>query len=171
MLLLILAVIWAGVVASLVRDRVGERPSDSIGSFRRQLHVLQRTAPATVAPANTLYAPREHQVAPISAMPMRRRPAVPASPADSRRARTMKRRKDVLVGLLGAMGVTLVLGLIPSFRILLGLHVVLDLAFAGYIALLVHMRNTAAEREMKLRFLPGASGGAEPALLLRRSAN
>jgi len=173
-LLLILAVIWAGVVASLVRDRVGERPSDSIGSFRRQLHVLQRTAPATVTPANTLYAPREHQVAPISAMPMRRRPgavAAPATPADSRRARTMKRRKDVLIGLLGAMAVTLLLGLVPSFRILLGLHVVLDLAFAGYVALLVRMRNTAAEAEMKLRFLPGAPGAPEPALLLRRSAN
>ena len=169
MLLLILAVIWAGVVASLVRDRVGERPSDSIGSFRRQLHVLQRTAPASVAPANTLYAPREHQVAPISAMPMRRRPA--SASVDSPRARTMKRRRDVLVGLLAAMGVTLLLGLLPWFRPLLVLHVVLDLAFAGYITLLVRMRNDAAERDMKLRFLPGSPSSPEPALLLRRSAN
>ena len=169
MLLLILAVIWAGVVASLVRDRVGERPSDSIGSFRRQLHVLQRTAPATVAPANTLYAPREHQVAPISAMPVRRRG--PATAADARKARTMKRRKDVLVGMLGAMGVTLALGLIPALRSLLVLHVMLDLVFAGYVAVLVRMRNVAAERDMKLRFLPGAPGTPEPALALRRSAN
>lgn len=168
MLLLILAVIWAGVVASLVRDRVGERPSDSIGSFRRQLHVLQRTAPASVIPANTLYAPREHQVAPISAMPARRRPV---SASDARRARTMKRRKDVLVGLLSAMGVTLVLGLLPPLRSLLVLHVLLDLVFAGYVALLVRMRNVAAEQDMKLRFLPGAAGSPEPALALRRSAN
>ena len=168
MLLLILAVIWAGVVASLVRDRVGERPSDSIGSFRRQLHVLQRTAPASVAPANTLYAPREHQVAPISAMPMRRRPA---ASVDSARARTMKRRKDILIGLLITMGATLLLGMLPMFRILLVLHVLADLAFAGYVALLVRMRNDAVERDMKLRFLPGSPGSPEPALLLRRSAN
>ena len=40
----------------------------------------------------------------------------------------------------------------------------------GEIALLVRMRNAAAEREMKLHFLPAAST-PDPALLLRRSAN
>ena len=35
---------------------------------------------------------------------------------------------------------------------------------------LIRMRNVAAEREMKVRFLPGAGPAVEP-LLLRRSAN
>jgi hypothetical protein len=39
------------------------------------------------------------------------------------------------------------------------------------VALLINLRNQAAEREMKLRFLPGGEPMAEPALLLRRSAN
>jgi hypothetical protein len=56
-----------------------------------------------------------------------------------------------------------------GMRTLLYVHVVLDLLFAGYVALLIRMRNVAAEKEMKLRFLPTVQG--EPALALRRSAN
>jgi hypothetical protein len=167
--LLILAVIWAAVlIPPLLRARAEGRPADSIGNFRRQLWVLQRTGPGIVPPANTLgtamgpYRP----VAPGLAIRS-------VSPDAMRRARTLKRRRDVLFGLLGAMGGTLVLGLIPSMRVLWGLHVVLDLLFAGYVALLVRMRNAAAEQEMKLRFIPGAAPSAapEPALLLRRSAH
>lgn len=167
MVLLVLAVIWAAVlVPPLLRARAEGRPADSIGNFRRQLHVLQRTGPGVFPPANTLGA----SMGPY-------RPVAPglairsASPEAARRARTLKRRRDVLFGLLGAMGGTLLLGLLPSLRVLWGLHLVLDLLFAGYVALLVRMRNEAAEREMKLRFIPGATATPEPALLLRRSAN
>jgi hypothetical protein len=68
------------------------------------------------------------------------------------------------------MGTSLVLGFIPALRILWVVHVLVDVMFVTYVALLVHMRNQAAEREMKVRFLPGRS--PEPAtLLLRRSAH
>ena len=104
---------------------------------------------------------------------------------DPRRARTLKRRRDVLVGLLGGMATTLVLGAMPALRVLWGLHLVLDLLFVGYVAALVRVRNIAAEREMKLRFMPGPRRAgpvidlrdrreplpAQPALALRRSAN
>jgi hypothetical protein len=52
-------------------------------------------------------------------------------------------------------------------------HVLVDFMFVTYVALLVHMRNQAAERDMKVRFLPGRlPGRPEPAtLLLRRSAH
>jgi hypothetical protein len=158
--LLFLAVIWAAVlVPPLLRARAEGRPADSIGNFRRQLHVLQRTGPGYVPPANTLRAG-------MSLVP---RP--PVSSDATRRARTLKRRRDVLFGLLGAMGGSLLLGFVPSLRVLWGLHLVLDVLFAGYVALLVRMRNVAAEQEMKLRFIPRASAAAEPALLLRRSAH
>jgi hypothetical protein len=55
-------------------------------------------------------------------------------------------------------------------------HVVADILLVAYVALLVHQRNVAAERDMKVRFLPQAHRldpallRAEPALL-RRSAN
>lgn len=161
MVLLFLAVIWAAVlVPPLLRARAEGRPADSIGNFRRQLHVLQRSGPGLVPPANSLRLG-------IAAY----RPAVrPLSTDASRRARTLKRRRDVLFGLLGAMGGTLVLGLLPSLRVLWGLHVVLDLLFVGYVAMLVRIRNLTAEQEMKVRFIPGATA-PEPALLLRRSAH
>jgi hypothetical protein len=180
-LLLILAAIWAAVLVPPMLRVWGKegRPADSISDFRNRLHVLQRTGPSSVAPANSLRDARGGGL--LSSMPaaFRPRPAVYGSSAyrrpaiasadASRRARTIKRRRDVLFGLLAAMAGTLLLSFIPTFAALLYLHLVLDLAFAGYVALLVRLRTAAAEREMKLRFLPGSS--PEPALLLRRSAN
>lgn len=87
-----------------------------------------------------------------------------------RKASTIKRRRDIFVGLLVAMAGSLVLGALPPLRVLWMLHVVLDLAFVAYVATLIYLRNAAAEREMKVRFLPNAAA-AEPALLLRRSAH
>jgi hypothetical protein len=162
--LLFLAVIWAAVlVPPLLRARAEGRPADSIGNFRHQLHVLQRTAPGLVSPANSLRAGYGSGFGYAALRP-------PSTDA-ARRARTLKRRRDVLFGLLGAMGGSLLLGFIPSLRVLWGLHLLLDALFAGYVALLVHMRNMAAEQEMRVRFIPGAATAPESALLLRRSAH
>ena len=64
-------------------------------------------------------------------------------------------------------------GFVPSLRILWVVHLLVDAMFVTYVSLLVHMRNQAAERDMKVRFLPGRLPGRapEPALLLRRSAH
>jgi len=67
------------------------------------------------------------------------------------------------------MGATLVLSIIPAFRMMLWVHLVVDVAFVAYVTLLVRVRNLAAERELKVRFLPAVSNPA-PQLLLRRSA-
>jgi type III secretory pathway component EscV len=89
----------------------------------------------------------------------------------------MRRRRDVLTALVVAVVATLGLGLVPAFRILLMAHVVADILLVAYVALLVHQRNVAAERDMKVRFLPQAGHRFDPALLraepalLRRSAN
>jgi hypothetical protein len=171
--LLILAGIWAAVlVPPLVRAKTEGRPADSIVDFRRQLGVLQRTGPITVAPANRLrvgpYVPAGGpMVGPVT------RPASVRSPEAARRARTLKRRRDVLFSMLALMGATLLLGFLPGFRLLWAMHAVLDLAFVGYVALLVRMRNMAAEQEMKLRFLPGhpGVGSLEPAPIRLSSAN
>jgi hypothetical protein len=181
--LLILAGIWAAVlVPPLVRAKADGRPADSIGDFRRQLGVLQRTGPITVSPANRLrvgpYVPSGGAGLPspvarpahaMGANPVSRS-VVARSPESMRRARTLKRRRDVLFSLVAMMGATLLLGFLPGFRLLWALHAVLDVAFAGYIALLVRMRNMAAERDMKLHFLPGHAQ-VEPAPVRLRSAN
>jgi hypothetical protein len=159
--LLILAGIWAAVLVPWVRSRVEPGPADSIGSFRRQLGVLQRTGPVTVAPANRLRVPPYNPGVPTP-YALRRAPGSASgsgSAEAARRARTLKRRRDVLFTLAGGSAATLVLGLVPALRMLWLLHVVVDLLLAGYVALLVRIRNQAAERELKLRFLPGAGSG------------
>ena len=91
------------------------------------------------------------------------------------RPSTLKRRRDVFLALLVTMAATLLLGFIPVLRMMWVAHLVVDVLFAAYVAMLVRLRNLAAEREMKVRFLPGAglagAGNLQPAFLLRRSAN
>lgn len=166
MVLLVLAVIWGAVlIPPMLRARSESRPADSIGNFRHQLSVLRRTGPTLVGPANSRI-PGYAAPAPSPTYQMARS----YTQGGARRARTLKRRRDVLFTLVGAMGTTLVLGLLPPFHALLGLHVLCDLLFAGYVVLLVQARNASAEREMKLRFLP-ATAQPDNVLLLRRSAN
>jgi hypothetical protein len=166
-------------------------------NFRRQLSVLRRTGPHRASlngggrAAGGEHWYRPHAVAPIapvhgprrstrtSSMPMHRatvRPLPAASPSSAARSRTMRRRRDVLSALVVAVLATLVLGLLPAFRVMLVAHLVADILLVAYVALLIHQRNVAAERDLKVRFLPQAHRldpallRAEPALL-RRSAN
>ena len=55
MVLLLIVVLWAVFLGpGLVRRLVEKRSGDSIGSFHRQLGVLRRTGPKSVAPVNKL---------------------------------------------------------------------------------------------------------------------
>lgn len=127
MVLLILGAVWAAVlVPPALRARAEASPGDSIGSFHHQLSVLRRTGghrPAT---------PHGERGAPGAAHPR-------SLAQDSVR----KRRRDVLVTLLWVMGGTLVLGLLPAFRALLWIHLLADLLFGAYIALLLHFKRTS----------------------------
>jgi hypothetical protein len=187
LVLLFLAGIWGVVLYGYFRDRLSEaRPADSIGSFRRQLSVLERTGPfarrgpgpvvgggagplAPLAPparpaAVVAGVARTSMTTSASLAPVRRR-----GPSPSQR-----RRRDILFGLLAAMFGSLLLGFLPSLRVMWGLHLVLDCLFAAYVGLLIRRRNLLAEREMKLRFLPGSASVPsvpESALLLRRTGN
>ena len=189
MVFLILAAVWAAfLIPPAVRRRAEGRPGDSISNFRRQLSVLRRTAPpagrsggdhwyrpqvSTVSLARVhppVRAPRSASVAP------RPRRVASAAPASTARSRTIRRRRDVLTALVVAVLATLVLGLLPAFRVMLLAHLVADVLLVAYVALLIRQRNLAAERELKVRFLPQPQRldpvllRAEPALL-RRSAN
>jgi hypothetical protein len=156
--LLILAVVWAVfLVPQVLRHRAEKTPADSIGAFRNQLNVLERSTPGVLG-----------------------RPARPSNPSVGmgrplgrpvqQRELVRRRRQNILFGLLAAMGVTLLLGLLVSKFLLV--HVALDLLFVAYCAGLVRARNVVAEREMKVRYLPGpAFQSPEPQLLLRRSGS
>lgn len=174
MVLLVLVVIWAAVLlVPLVRAKADGTLGDSIGSFRRHLSVLERAAPTTVSPANRLRSPVGPVAippyrAPASMLPrpapgMRRAPMgypYAASPAALRRRQAQKRRRDVLFALLAGMFGSLLLGMIPGLGLMLWVFLLFVVMTAGYIALLVHMRNLVAERDMKMTFLPAPSAPA-----------
>lgn len=166
MVLMLLAVVWVAVLAPpLLRKGVESRRSDSVGDFRRHLGVLQRTGPTVIAPAHTrLVRPSFNTTATPRRIPSARRPG---------RSQTLRRRRNVFIGLLASTVLFLGVGAVP------GLHVILAVAGASvlmlglYVGMLIRMRNLAAERDMKLTFLPHAvpsMPSVDPALLLRRSA-
>lgn len=57
----------------------------------------------------------------------------------------------LLAGVVGSLA----LGIIPGLHAMLYIQVVFDLLMVGYLGLLVRMRNLAAERELKLAYMPG----------------
>jgi hypothetical protein len=187
--LMLLAVIWVAVLAPpLLRRGAESRRSDSVGDFRRHLGVLQRTGPRLIPPAHTRvdgYAPPSLGASPqrpslaragAGSQTTSRRPTrmTPAPSAHAQRARTLRRRRSVLTGLVASTFLLLVLGALPSLHVVLAGAALAGLCLVAYVALLVRMRNLAAERDMKLTFLPASgrsAGRPEAALVLRRSAS
>jgi hypothetical protein len=169
LVLLILAAIWAAVIiVPLLRAHSDGTLGDSVGSFRRHLSVLERAAPTGVRPANRLRAPvSQSAIPPYRSVPSNmartrgtpgRRPGQPpTSAALYRRRQAQRRRRDVLFTLMAAMLGSFLLSMVNGLHIMLMVHVVVDLVFVAYIGLLIRMRNLAAEREMKLTFLPTAA--------------
>jgi 4-amino-4-deoxy-L-arabinose transferase-like glycosyltransferase len=183
--LLILAALWAALLLPpYLRNRSENRPADSIGDFRHQLRVLQRTGPASVRPANRLWGPTpSHPVPPYSPYAARSAAFAPTatrrvgpsrlmSPELQRRRAAQRRRRDIFLSLTAMTGLSGLIGFVPGLSAVWYLTGVMAMALIGYTMLLVRMRNTAAEREMKVRFLgSAASGEPAPAYVLRRSAN
>jgi hypothetical protein len=154
-----------------VLRRTGPHRSSVAGDHWYRSHTAQPALTPVHGPL------RSTRTVPAAAYRSPARGTRPASPAVSAaRSRTIRRRRDVLSALLVAALATLVLGVLFSMGIMLIAHVVADILLVAYVALLIHQRNVAAERDMKVRFLPQAPRldpallRAEPALL-RRSAN
>lgn len=167
MVLMLLAVVWVAVLAPpLLRKGVESRRSDSVGDFRRHLGVLQRTGPTVIAPAHTRLA-RPNYYGTTTAP--RSNPAQRSS-----RSQTLRRRRNVFVGLVATTVLFLAVGAVPGMHVILAVAGASVLLLGAYVAMLIRMRNLAAERDMKLTFLPHAVVPAmpavEPSLFLRRSA-
>jgi len=181
--LVFLAAVWILVLApSFLRRRAEHHTGNSIGDFHRQLRILERRGPTLIPPANRLRPdgvsalgdqrvprlPRATVLA-LSGDPtpaLRPPPARPLSRRSEQRQRTLRRRRQVLATLLGMDLLTLLAGAAPRLHALWLLTALGVVLLAAYVAALVRLRSLAAEREMKVRFLPPA---AEPALALRRS--
>jgi hypothetical protein len=165
LVLVILAGIWAAVLLPpYLQNRSESRPADSISNFRNQLSVLERRStmvvPGTVPGSSS-----------VPGAPGAVRTARPVSLDRGRlaRAEAKRRRRDILVTLLAAAGLTLVLGVLMPQVLLL--HLLIDVLLVAYVSLLVRQRRLAEERSVKVRYLQPAARRAAPApqLALRRS--
>lgn len=146
MVLVIIGVMWAVILLPpWLKSRRSGRPTDSIHHFRVQLAQLERAAPQVETKGT-----RAHRAS------FARGLGVPgAMRATMTRQQAQKRRRDIVTGLLIVMGATFLLGIMyVPFRPILWLHLVADIAFGAYITLLIRARHEAAEREMKVTFLP-----------------
>ncbi|MGH9100127.1 MAG: hypothetical protein ACRDV8_07855 [Acidimicrobiales bacterium] len=82
-----------------------------------------------------------------------------------------KRRRDVLMVLLCTLTVTGLVGVIPAMHVLLYATAAVGVVLVAYLALLLQMRGRAAEREIKLRYLPQVAVPADEGIVsIRRVA-
>jgi hypothetical protein len=186
--ILLLLVVWGGVGAWWYMNRPESKSTDSIGSFRQQLRVLERTGPTTVAPAYRMQT-RDLGVYGASRVPTMSGPgralANNPSAVALRRRQAQKRRRDVVYGLLAAIGGSFVLGLLPGLTVMWWLALLLAAALAAYVVVLVQMAQAAtvrtqrsdarrASHDANVRYFPAANpihrSDAHPSYLLRRSA-
>jgi len=196
--LLILVVVWAAVLGpGFLRRMLERRSSDSIGEFHHRLRVLQRTAPATAvsdeaAGPELVRRLRFDDVGdPIGysappAGPGGRgelalvRPAGRESAARGPRSRAQgdpffrpaacRRRRDVLLCLVGSVLGTAALGAIPELRVALAFTAFLAVVTAAYVMVLVRLRARAEERARKLRYLPPRAEQPVTVVIRQRAA-
>jgi len=179
LVLVILGLIWGFVlIPPYLATRRESRPSDSIASFRQQLSVLERTTPGTNGTnlarldVGRYEAPRYEPRSNVSQLAAARTSA-PRRPAPSqaalRRSEARRRRRDVFVTLLGAVGVSFALAFVLGGSVWM-LHFLIDAAFVAYVILLVSIQQQSMEREAKVRHLPPTAQrrDAAPQLAVRR---
>ncbi len=162
-IILILAVLWAAFFAwPPVQRRLAGTRRDSIGDFSKRLTSIGRVGSHAPSPRRLSPAPR-----PVSfvATPSTRPAGLPMSAA------AQKRRRDALAVLGVAVLGTLLLAVVSASMVLWALQVVTDLAFVGYVALLVHLRRRAEVRRASVHFLTSPAMPPSSATVLRRTAS
>jgi hypothetical protein len=131
LVLVVLALIWAiALLPPIIRSRMEGNPADSVGRFNRHLSVIRSTSPAASALAGSAYGP----------MPR-------AWIEEARRLGIQRRRRQVVKTMLTVSALTLLAGLIPDLRMLLVVHVAVDIALLAYVYKLAGARR--AERIRK----------------------
>ncbi|MEQ8840137.1 MAG: hypothetical protein RIB98_04080 [Acidimicrobiales bacterium] len=150
--LLILGACWAGYLGWYWREnrKTSHRRSDGIRSFSSGLGSLGGALGGS-APRSLAFGPSVSSFAPRSV------------------GEAARRRREVLVALCGAAGVTF-LAAVALGGIAVLLHVVIDIALAAYAYALVQRRNDEAEREIKVHMLY-PERAPEPALRPQRVVN
>jgi hypothetical protein len=176
--ILVLAVLWAAVLLPpILRARAEGGGSGVSGGIAEVMsmfgHAVDRVRGSE--PDLPPVSPRFGPVGQISG-PMRKPGGM--TPAQ-------RRRRDVLIGLLCATGITLVMALFSGGNVVfVTLQLLTDLLLGVYVFLLLQFKNRERERRAKVRPLYGNGNGqlqpvapladpysaSDPALALRRTA-
>jgi hypothetical protein len=180
-------VLWAAFFLwPLLSGRTSSgRRSDSIGDFSYRLGVIGKTGghnrrrrsipqaipvamPPSIPPARPLHAPvpgansngrgpvPRATAAPVFGLP---RPGM---------TRSQRRRRDVLLILGVGVLSTLLLAIVAGNSLFWMVQGATDALLAGYLLLLVRMKQAESQRRAKVHYLPGPASGSP--LALRRSS-
>lgn len=124
--IVLLALVWAAVlVPSVVRARLSTSPADGVRRFEHTMGLIESTRrPKPPASGRWIMVPRN------------------TSSSARRRARIVRRRRQMFVRMLAFAGTTLILGLLPHLHILLFLHVATDASIAYFVLRLVRLKTT-----------------------------
>ncbi len=172
MVLVVLAIVWAVLLVGWFKTRSSNPFQDSVVSFKRNLSVLERSSPMRIAPANRLRVATRPASAPSPGMRrtssqsytnVGRRlgtgtPSVRsgANAVSMQRRATQRRRRDVLLSLMAGAAGSFLLALVPGMSAVWVVQIGFDLLIAGYVALLVQIRNLTGERERKVSYIQPA---------------
>jgi hypothetical protein len=173
--LVVLAVLWgAFFLWPILSGRSSGRRSDSIGDFSYRLGVIGKTGGhrgRRRAPQ-----PPAIPVAMPPAIPPARPLGAPGSPAvhgmalarPASMSRSQRRRRDILVVLGVGVLSSLLLAVFAGNPLFWAVQLFMDILLVAYLGLLVRMKQTANERQAKVRYLPAPQNGNS--LVLRRSS-
>ena len=149
--ILVLGVLWVAVlVPPIMRARGQQSRSDSVGDFTYKLSTLgrangsHRTRPSRTSSSRPIFVPTGAGPATMSA--------------------TQKRRRDVLFALLGVVAATLFLAALTRSTAFIALQLLADIAFAGYVYLLIQYKQRTQEQRSKVRYLGTAYGRTAPSM-------
>ena len=155
--LIILAAVWAVVlVPPFLRNRRDARPDNSVVSFRAQLSTLERATPGTSL----------RSMAHASSMSPR---SAPMMPMFMNRSDAKRRRREILVGLLGMTGFMFLLLVAFGGTVITLLFLVAATALGTYVFALRQLQMRSTERVAKVRTL-GPRTMPAPVLAYRQSA-
>ncbi len=165
LVILVLAVLWAAVLLPpILRARNGSGSVGGIGDFMNKLRqgFGHHNDSGGLPPLNPIMGPVGGPVGPMGAMG----PVGPGGPSGPVRvpggmSPQQKRRRDVLIGLLVAVGLTFMMAFFGGSPIFWVLQLGADVALAGYVYLLVQMKHRNATAMAQPA--PGYSGSSYPA--------
>lgn len=188
MVLIVLIVLWGIVlIPPAWQSHAEARRARQVDAFRRKLSVLApgpdtplarrpldaarpfeaaRAHVAVMAPRNVVRLPvAEAQAVDYDTDGLVAAAAAEAAARRAERARgrvdVLRRRQQVLVGLLGATVVSAASALLLGDARLWTAHGLVVVAFAGYLAGLRRLKRLAVERRAKVRYLPAPAEGGQ----------